>query len=191
MAVQKGEERESYVFIRGFDQDIEGISVEAVNLPDGCETIRNGKEVITLLSSHKRYKNDDAYELVDVNFEEFESDGTKKLFAISTPVVYALTYGKMVFFDELDSKFHPLIVKKIISQFNSIDSNSKNAQFICNTHNPLILDEDTLMKDQFWFVNKNVKAESELYRLSDFTDLRSKYLSRKYLLGQFDAIPMV
>ena len=188
-------------FIKGFDQDIENIEIRKTKIPEEIDEeknkiaknmwIKNGKELITVFSSHKKFKEDGNFELVEENFNVFESDGTKKLFAIATPIVYALNDGGVIFFDELDSKLHPLIVKKIISKFNSIDNNKKMAQFICNTHNPLILDDDSLMNDQFWFVNKNSKGESELYRLSDFRNVRNKYLSRKYLLGQFDAIPKI
>lgn len=189
-------------FIKEFDQDIEDIYIKSTTLPEGFENnqnfkdslgknylIRGDNELITIISKHKKYNEEDGEAIVDKNFNNFESDGTKKLFSIATPIVYALNFGNTIFFDEFDSKLHPLIVKKIISKFDSIDSNKMNAQFICNTHNPLILDDESLINDQFWFVNKNINAESEMYRLSDFKGLRNKYLSKRYLLGQFEAIP--
>jgi hypothetical protein len=146
-----------------------------------------------VFTNHNMYSDDRSRKTkVLCDLREFESEGTKKFFKILGPVVDALTYGKVVLIDEIDSKLHPLLVEAIIDKFNSINENPRNAQMICNTHNPLILESKKVRRDQFWFVDKNDFGESSLYRLTDFTNVRKDLnLKKAYLLGQFDGIPKI
>jgi AAA15 family ATPase/GTPase len=169
-------------FILDFDQDIEAFKVTLEKVSDGMFSIDSN-------SLHKQYINDSDYELIPKKIDEFESDGTKKIMGLARPIVYALENGLTLFIDELDSNLHPLLVEKIIGKFNSVKDNLKNAQIICNTHNSLILDNDSLRKDQFWFVDKNEYGESELYRLTAFDGNVENNTMKKYLFGNFDAIP--
>jgi len=186
-------------FIFEFDQNIDDLFLDITPIKDtdnrkgiSNTTVRrtdSGFELIDIMTKHRKYSDDGHYRLISKNSDEFESEGTKKLFALAAPIVFALEHGQVVFVDELDSNLHPLIVEKLIEKFNSITGNPRNAQFICNTHNSLILDHDSLRKDQFWFVDKNEMGESELYRLIDFDGNVETNTMKKYLLGNFDGIP--
>jgi AAA15 family ATPase/GTPase len=49
----------------------------------------------------------------------FESEGTNKMYEISTFIINALRQGRALVIDEFDARFHPLITQKIIELFNS------------------------------------------------------------------------
>lgn len=126
---------------------------------------------------------------VQLPFEKYQSEGTKKLFALLGPILKSLHEGEVLIIDEIDSKLHPSIVRFIIAMFNSIDKNRSKAQLICNTHDVMLLQED-IRRDQVWFVEKNQYGESELYSLSDFKGVRKNdSILKKYLLGVYGAIP--
>ena len=186
--------REEFEDVETYFKDITGrrndLEIDITQVHDG----RNGTSKFLsydVFTSHDMY-NDDRSKKAKIlcDLREFESEGTKKFFKILGPVVDALTHGKVILIDEIDSKLHPLLVEALIDKFNSISENSKNAQMICNTHNPLILESKKVRRDQFWFVDKNELGESSLYRLTDFTNVRKDLnLKKAYLLGQFDGIP--
>ncbi|CCU83433.1 conserved hypothetical protein [Mesotoga infera] len=186
--------REEFEDVETYFKDITGrrndLEIDITQVHNG----RNGTSKFLsydVFTSHDMY-NDDRSKKAKIfcDLREFESEGTKKFFKILGPVVDALTHGKVILIDEIDSKLHPLLVETLIDKFNSISENSKNAQMICNTHNPLILESKKVRRDQFWFVDKNELGESSLYRLTDFTNVRKDLnLKKAYLLGQFDAIP--
>jgi len=197
-------------YLKEADQGIEEVSINFEEYDNFSEYIKSfnrkdlfapivigknkGKIVkFNIKSLHKKYdKYKKDYLPIEVDFKDYESEGTKKFFSILAPIVDALINGKVIFLDEIDSKLHPMLVEMIINKFNSIDENPKNAQLICNTHNPLILDSKKIRRDQFWFVDKNEFGESDLYRLTDFKGIRKDLkLTKAYLLGQFDAIPKI
>lgn len=118
-----------------------------------------------------------------------ESFGTRKLIEVAGPIIKALENGSVLFIDEMDSRLHPMLVRKLAMMFNSISGNPKNAQLICNTHDALLLDEN-IRRDQIYFVEKNEYGVSNLYSLTYFRAVRkeSKIL-KQYLLGLFGATP--
>jgi AAA15 family ATPase/GTPase len=120
-----------------------------------------------------------------------ESAGTKKLFYIAGPIIEALETGSVVLIDEIDSKLHALLVRTLITPFNSRFNNPKNAQLICNTHNLLLL-EDQIRHDQINFIEKDEFGRSSFYCLADFKGVRGdENIMGKYLLGAYGAIPRV
>jgi len=119
---------------------------------------------------------------VPFELDKNESEGTKKLIYILGAIYDTLLNGKILFIDELDSKLHPNLSKKLIKFFHEF--NKKKAQFIFTLHDSNLLDKEIFRRDQIWFVDKNKLGSSELYSLSDFdatvvrktSDYRKKYL---------------
>lgn len=149
------------------------------------------KKISNFNTKHKLYDDEgrELNELLEIPFEEYQSDGTKKLFAILGPIFETLNNGGILFIDEIDSRLHCAIIRHVLQMFNSIDINKKNAQIIFNTHDVLLLEEN-IRRDQIWFVQKDKKGISELYCLDDFNGVRKEdNLLKKYLLGVFGAIP--
>ena len=143
-----------------------------------------------LFSTHNVYGEDwTARHTIDVPFQDYSSEGTKRIFELSDALSTALTESSVIVIDELDLHLHPALVRYLISLINSIESNPNNAQLICTTHDVLLLDED-IRRDQIWFVDKDEYSVSHLYALSDFKDVRKNSdLLKRYLLGVYGAIP--
>ena len=87
---------------------------------------------------------------------------------------------------------HPLLTKHLISLFNSNESNAKNAQLIFTSHSTMLLDSDTLRRDQIWFTEKEEEtAVTNLFSLYDFPIKKGTEIEKGYLLGRYGAIPFI
>jgi len=120
---------------------------------------------------------------------EEESEGTSRLFSISAPLLRRLSIGGVIYFDELDASFHPLLSRAIVQLFGNMDDNCQNSQLIFNTHDTTLLDHDLLRRDQVWLIEKDNSASSHIYCLSDFSPRKGEALAKGYLQGRFGAIP--
>ena len=136
-----------------------------------------------IVTYHNKFDNNNLLvETIPFELDVNESEGTKKLIYILGAIYDSLLHGKVLFVDELDSKLHPNLTKKLIHFFHEF--NKKKAQFIFTLHDSNLLDKDIFRRDQIWFVDKNKLGSSELYSLSDFdakvvrntSDYRKKYL---------------
>ncbi|MBC8630498.1 ATP-binding protein [[Eubacterium] tenue] len=190
--------------IDGIDYDIEYLNIDENEREELLNNFRNSNNNINIENAeidiqakrveintkHNVYDDEKkVIEEVQLPFEKYQSEGTKKLFNLLGPILKSLYEGEVLVIDEIDSKLHPSIVRFIIAMFNSIDKNRKNGQLICNTHDVMLLQED-LRRDQIWFVEKNEYGESELYSLSDFKGVRKNdSILKKYLLGVYGAVP--
>lgn len=131
------------------------------------------------------------------DFDDRESDGTRKLFDMSGPIFTTLFDGSVLVIDELDAKMHPLISQQIVKLFNDKSTNPNDAQLIFSTHDTHLLSSRMLRRDQIWFTEKNNKEQTDLYRLMDLilpdgTKPRndSNY-EKNYIAGRYGAIPYI
>ncbi|GAA0609735.1 ATP-binding protein [Virgibacillus siamensis] len=127
--------------------------------------------------------------------DSFESRGTKKMIIIAVILLDALQRGKTLLMEEFDSAFHLAISKFLMKLFNTKLYN-KSSQFILNTHEVSLLDNDILRVDQIWFVEKDKDNNSDLYSLYDFNDANDRPRSdityaNDYLKGKFGAYPVI
>jgi len=145
-------------------------------------------EIITL---HKKY--DSKNLVVDeepLSLEQNESEGTKKFFALSGPILDVLDNGYILVIDEFDSKLHPKLSEKLIALFNNSETNPKGAQLIFNTHNTNLLDSGLFRRDQIWFTQKDRYGAAKLFSLADFAVRKDDpKVEEKYLAGKFGAVP--
>ncbi len=119
---------------------------------------------------------------------EFESAGTKKLFATLKHLLYALENGGVAVLDEFDTDLHPMMSEVLLEMFFSKETNPHNAQLIFSAHSPHLL--NLLDKYQISFTEKNKKGESEIWRLDEMKGVRlddNYYV--KYLSGAYGAVP--
>lgn len=128
--------------------------------------------------------------------EQRESEGTKKAFHFSGPVLYTLINGGVLIVDEIEAKMHPLITLNTIKLFMDKKTNPKNAQIIFATHDTNILHYAKLRRDQINFVEKNQWESTEIFALSDFRykndNLKERHdidKEKRYLEGRYGAIP--
>ncbi|CAI1769408.1 Predicted ATPase [Serratia proteamaculans] len=143
-------------------------------------------------TTHNRF-NDEGVFVDTINFElgENESEGTKKLIALAGPLMDTFENSYILFIDEFDARLHPLITKKIIRMFNSLDINKNNAQLVVATHDTNLLDKDELRRDQIWFAEKDSLGGSHLKQLVEYKVRNDASYRKGYFEGDFGAIPML
>ena len=158
------------------------IALQFLNITNVSTNSEN--EIITY---HNKFdKNDIIIDTVPFMLDREESQGTIKLVYILGVIYDSLLHGKILFIDELDSKLHPNLTKKLLAFFHELNINK--SQFIFTAHDSVLLDKDLLRRDQIWFVDRNKFGSSELYSMSEFnastvrntSDFRKKYLELNF-----------
>ncbi len=122
---------------------------------------------------------------------EVESAGTTRLFSLAGPWLAILSVGRTVCIDELENSLHPLMAQAIVKLFFSAKDNPNGAQILFTTHNPLLLDQSLLRRDQVWFTDKDDDGATHLYPLTDYQPRAEESLVRGYLSGRYGAIPFI
>lgn len=145
-----------------------------------------------IVSNHRQF-DDDGRETnnVSFSFNGNESEGTIKYFSLAYPIIDALDNGKRLVIDELDSKLHPLLVRKIISLFNSAKTNPKGAQLLFTTHDTFLLSAGLFRRDQIWFTQKDSFGATEAYSLAEYKVRGSSPFEKDYLQGKYGATPII
>ena len=145
-----------------------------------------------IVSNHRQY-DDEGREVNNVafSFNGNESEGTIKYFSLSYPIIDALDNGKRLAVDELDSKLHPLLVRKIITLFNSSEANPKGAQLLFTTHDTFLLGAGLFRRDQVWFTQKDSFGATEAYSLAEYKVRGNSPFEKEYLQGRFGATPII
>lgn len=144
-------------------------------------------------SKRSKYdKEDNKIGEVREDFDDWESEGTKKIFYLSPLLMNTLDEGKVLFIDEFDARLHPRLTRKIVALFNSSISNKNNAQLIFVTHDTGLLKAELLRRDQICFVDKNRFGASKLTTLVEFKGVRNDAsFEKEYLEGQYGAVPFL
>ncbi len=142
---------------------------------------------------HPIYSNDgDMIATHYFDLEHSESGGTIKMYDLASEILLALDNGTILVIDDFDSGLHPLITQFIVTLFQDLQINKKGAQLLVATHDPLLMDNVHLDREQIWFSDKNKEGVTDLYSLGDFekTNLRknSSFLNW-YMNGRLRAVP--
>lgn len=134
-------------------------------------------------------RNDGSEVLTD--FDEFESEGTKRFFCMSGPWLDALTEEyQLLVVDELDVKLHPDLVKYLINIFHDPEINKCNSQLIFTTHNTHILSTDFFRRDQIWFTEKEREQKNtKLFSLHDYEKRNDRSIEKAYFMGRYGGLP--
>ena len=144
----------------------------------------------TLKSWHKVF--DDNKILVDTVAFDFrmESKGTQKLIYLLGPIYDSLKNGRVLFIDELDSRFHSILTKNLLKIFH--EGNKNNAQFVFALHDPSSMENDCFRRDQIYLIEKDQYGASSLYALLDYKKVRNdEKFSKNYLKGNYGAVPYI
>ena len=181
--------------VRVADLGIEEIAVEKkqvtedeigrMNLPESV------RDRITLRTSHSVY---DALnnKVGTVKFElgVDESEGTKKYFSLSAPIMDTIRRGRILLIDELDASLHPMLVANLVALFNHPEVNTGNAQLIFVTHDTNLLNQSLFHKSQIWFTEKDEQGGTHLTSLVEFKGIRKEdNIEKHYIQGKYGAIP--
>jgi AAA15 family ATPase/GTPase len=150
---------------------------------------------INVSTLHKKYDKNKQFSVVEnFDLETNESEGTKKIFCLSGPLINTLKNGNILVIDELDSRLHPLITRFIVKMFNSKET---NAQLIFATHDTNLLNKNIFRRDQIWFVEKDIYGATDLYSLVEYKTEESAKVrndasfEKDYILGKYGAIPFI
>lgn len=184
------------------DVDIERIKVDLLDLPENLKQLTKEKDIaiierILMTTLHQKYNNKkQPISIEKFDFEEDESEGTKKYFGLLGPIIDTLENGSILVVDELDTRLHPFITRFIVELFNSKFSNKKNAQLIFATHDTNLLTNKLFRRDQIWFTEKNKYGITDLYSLVEYKEADKKirkdaYFEKDYMLGKYGAIPFI
>lgn len=120
-----------------------------------------------------------------------ESNGTQRSYCLLSEIIPVLKDGGLIVLDEIEDGLHPYVAKKIISLFESKESNPNNAQLIFATHQHLLLNDRT--KTQIFIAEKDPASfETELYRLDDVEGVRNdENYFHKYMAGAYGGTPNI
>lgn len=143
---------------------------------------------------HNRYdESNKKVSQIEFDLGKHESEGTKKIFALSGPILHTLQNGQILFVDELDARLHPLMTRYIIELFNSTATNPNNAQLLFVTHDVNLLDNQLFRRDQIWFTEKDKYGATDMYSLVEYNMGVRNDASFKsdYVAGKYGAIPYI
>lgn len=172
--------------------DIENIEITKDNLPEDADDDfkKEFKKGNIIVSSRSQYDRKKRVGNVPFILSGQESEGTIKMFELSPFIYNALNEGRTLIIDEFDSRFHPLLTKKIVELFNS--ESNKNSQLIFTTHDTNLLSSEILRRDQIDFVEKDKYGGSHLYTLVEIKGVRNNASFEKdYIQGKYGAIPFL
>lgn len=132
---------------------------------------------------------------INVAADSYESYGTVRFVNIFPLIIKAIYTGSTLVIDEFDASIHPMALMNIINIFHNDEINTKHAQLIFNTHNPIFLNSNLFRRDEIKFVERNEEDKSTVvYALSDF-GTTGKYGVRKdgdylsnYFVNRYGAI---
>lgn len=119
-----------------------------------------------------------------------ESQGTRRLFWMLSPLYDVFQLGEVAIVDELGASMHPTLVREVVRLFQNPEINRNGAQLLFATHNTSLLTGDLFRRDQVWFTEKDDIGATDLYSLVEFKDAREgEHFERGYLRGRYGAIP--
>jgi hypothetical protein len=184
------------------DINIEKKEIDLSKFPEGLrKMLVEGKmfwkDSIEVKMLHKKFDNmNDFIGHVKFDLETEESQGTKKLFSLLGPILESLSKGKTLVVDEIDTNLHPLLTKKIVELYHSLETNPLNAQIIITTHDTNLLNNKIYRRDQVWFAEKSKYGATILYSLVEYIKNNARIrkdeaYERNYLMGKYGAIPYI
>lgn len=175
----------------------EGVRVALAQFMRTLSETSNNAEIrlkmgqMTAKASHLGKTQEGAVSSFELDLSD-ESDGTRKLMALSPAIESALRKGGVLLVDEIERDLHPTLVNFIVSKFQSKKTNPFGAQLIFTTHNTELMNLELLRKDQVYFVDKKANdGVSELYSLSEFSTRTTDNIRKGYLIGKYGAVPNV
>lgn len=129
-----------------------------------------------------------------LNMQENESDGTKKLFDIAGLLLHAFNIetSGLIILDEIDSNFHPSLLRGLINLFNDPLTNKSNVQLLFTSHDTNLMNPSIMRRDQFYFAEKELNEGTKLYSLAELKGIRNNAdFAKQYLAGFYGGVPIL
>ena len=185
-------------FVNAADIDLKDIKVQPTDISKFPAEMQafiqehdlNLNEIATMREQYDDDKK--VVKTIECDYDDWESEGTKKIATLSPILIDVLANGHVLAIDEFDSRLHPNLTHKIVSLFNSPQTNPHNAQLIFVTHDTTLLKPDKLRRDQICFVEKDRYGSSTILDLVEFKGARNDAsYDKRYLQGAYGAIPFL
>ncbi len=127
----------------------------------------------------------------DVKFDlNQESRGTIVLLHLLPALILSYGEGVNYFIDEINRSLHPILIREILAQYLTHNIGNANGQFIFNSHEDFMIDENIVRQDEIWLMEKEKNGQTDIFPLSDFANIRHDLNLRKnYLDGKFGGVP--
>ncbi len=173
------------------DEEVFDLEDLLANVPPSLATrIRNNEtaDEITRLRPRLSHIAKDSNP-VFLDYEQEESAGTRRFFDLIGPWLDILENGYTVFVDEIETSLHPILIKELLKPLLHGDTDSTGPQIVFTTHNPILLDNTLLRRDQIWFTEKSPEGCTYLYPLTDYKPRKHEALAKGYLAGRYGGIP--
>lgn len=169
-------------YIKKFDLGITDISFDKARI---IIEDSDGKKVEEKILTFKHGEGEKSFELPI--FEE--SAGTIQSLSMLFDFFEVFETGGLLIIDEIESSMHPNILRRLIGLFGNKAVNTKNAQLLFSTHQPLFLNDR--LKRQIFLVEKPNMLDTEIYRLDEVQPpvRNDENFFMKYLSGEYGAVP--
>lgn len=121
-----------------------------------------------------------------------QSAGTITWITTAWHALDALRQGSVLLIDELDASLHPNLARYVVGLFLNPQLNPKGAQLIFTSHDISLMGNSPtrlLEPRNIWFVEKGSTGRSELFSQGDFDTRAGNNNARRYMAGQFGAVP--
>ena len=121
-----------------------------------------------------------------------QSAGTRHWIGLVSLALDAISGGALMVVDEVDASLHPHLTANLVNLFRDSEANPHGAQLLFTTHDPTLLDDEVLARDEVWFVEKEPgSGASRLYPLTDFHPRKNENVAGRYLAGGYGATPIL
>ncbi|WAC15344.1 AAA family ATPase [Dyadobacter pollutisoli] len=129
---------------------------------------------------------------VEMDLESDESEGTQKFYSYIGDLYERFQNGGIFVSDEIDSNFHPSLLRQIICLFQDPSINRAGAQLFFTSHNTSLMNPNYMRRDQFYFTEKSIFDETRVYSLADLKGIRNHAdFAQQYLSGFYGALPQL
>lgn len=188
--LQKDKKRKKKLinFLQAADFNIVDFEVlqSNVTMPDEIKQLFISTADFTKFQTKIKHRDHDG-ETFDLSVSQ-ESDGTKKMIALST--ILLTLNNSTIFIDEFDDSFHLGLSKALVDVFNS---NENSNQVILTSHELELMDAG-FKKEQIYFTDRSADGATELYSVYDFkSEVNRQDYSyvKRYNKGLFGAVPEI
>ena len=155
---------------------------------------RNG-ELFMCQPQTKRFYSETGERVSDWDIS-LESEGTRRALQL-LPIIYFRAkkdaLNRVYIVDELDRSLHPEMSQWIIENFLKCCSEKTRSQLIFTTHNPLLMNQSLLRRDEIWITEREERDNvSRMFSINDFRGLRDDTdIRANYLMGVFGGTPKI
>jgi len=167
-----------------------GMNYADIGLTMLSSGIRQKAQVYLVKNIYKKNGEVDRTEMLYLDRDE--SAGTRKYYYYIGLLIDKFQNGGLFVSDEIDNNFHPSLLRNLISLFQNPYVNKANAQLLFTSHDTSLMNPDYMRRDQFYFAEKTVQEDTQLYSLSDLKGVRNNAdFARQYLSGAYGALPIL